>query len=200
MATALLSGTIIDDGGLPCEGSFEYGYSPAFGFTTPWRNNLRTGDSFQERIINLRGGITIYFRARARNAVGTTLGLTLTFVTVARIPVVVTTPATNISTGGATLNGLITDDMGAGCDCCFEYGGTTAYGSRTPWVSGYVTGSAFSDDIVGLKGGESFHYRAVARNRYGIGYGQDVTFTTRSNMGAMTGITMELLLLTKEES
>ena len=198
MATAWLNGTIIDDGGLPCEGRFEYGYTPAFGYATPWHNNLRTGDNFQERILNLLGGITVYFQAQARNALGDTVGLTLTFVTVHRVPVVVTAAATDVSTTGATLNGVIIDDMGEACQTCFEYGGTTAYGNKTPWIGWYITGSAFSDILVGISSGQGFHYRAVARNRYGVGYGHDMSFNTLSDRGGMSGFPLEYLLLRED--
>lgn len=200
MATAILNGTLINDGGFPCDCRFEYGLTPAYGLATTWQGGKRTGDTFQELVFNLPGGATVYFRAVARNAVGTSYGAQQRFVTIPTAPIVITLPASGISTGGATLNGSIVHDQGAPCAICFEYGGTSAYGNQTPWVSGYVTGDTFSNDIVGLSPGQSFHYRAVARNRYGVGYGQDVPFTTRSIMGAMTGISMEQVLLVKEGS
>lgn len=176
MATAILNGTITDDGGLDCEGRFQYGLTQSFGFNTAWKNNLRTDDTFQELINNLLGGTTYYFRAQARNALGTTNGLTLTFVTIPRAPIVLSLPATAIGTTSAILNGKIIEDMGAGCETRFEWGGTATYGMTTKWVFGSVTGSTFEAEISALRGGATYHYRAVARNRYGIGYGQDVVF------------------------
>lgn len=176
MAVAILNGTILDDGGLDCEGRFQYGLTPAFGFDTAWTNGLRTGDTFRELINNLLGGTTYYFRAQARNALGIASGATLTFATIPREPIVVTLPATEVGTTTAILNGEIIEDMGAGCETRFEYGGTAAYGMTTAWVFGSVTGSTFDAEIGALRGGSTYHYRAVARNRYGIGYGQDVVF------------------------
>lgn len=200
MATAILNGTVLDDGGLPCEARFQYGYTPALGINTLWRNGLRTGDTFREYIAGLRGGVLVYFRAQVRNAIGTTTGLTLSFITIPRDPIVVTSPATNISTTIATLNGLLVEDMGQGCEIRFEYGGTKSYGQETPWLSGFVTGDTFSQDIWGLSPGETCHCRAVARNRRGLGYGADVTFSTRSEEQARTGLSMELGLLLREDT
>ena len=197
MATAWLNGTIIDDGGLDCEGRFEYGYVPAFGLATPWSNNLRTGDTFRVFLPNLLGGVVVYFQAQARNALGVTVGATLTFRTVPRAPLVVTTAATDISTGGATLNGLIIDNRGAMCQTWFEYGGTTAYGSETPRRGGFGIG-AFSDTMAGLSPGSGVHFRAVARNLYGVGYGQDMSFNGLEDRGGMSGFPLEYLLLRED--
>lgn len=198
MATAILNGTLVDDGGLVCECRFQYGLIPAYGSLTRWQGGMRTGDTFQELIHNLPSGVTVYFRTEARNVLGTTYGARRTFVTIPTLPVVATTPATAKSTGGATLNGLIVLDQGAPCVSRFEYGGLPSYGEETPWISGYVTGDPFLDNIVGLSPGQSFHFRAVARNKYGVGYGQDMVFTTRESRGPMSGISMELALLLKE--
>lgn len=200
MATAILNGTLVNDGGLVCEVRFDYGLTPAYGSVTQWRGGYTTGMTFHELIHNLPGGATVYFRAVARNAIGTSYGAQQRFTTIPTLPIVFTLPASAISAGGATLNGVIIQDQGGACDTQFEYGGTPDYGAKTAWVSGYVTGDPFSYDIIGLSPGQSFHFRAIARNRYGVGYGQDVTFTTRSHIGPMSTITMELLLLTKEES
>jgi len=198
MATAILNGTLVDDGGLVCECRFEYGLTPAYGSLTAWQGGMRTGDTFQALVHNLPGGYPVYFRAVARNAVGTTYGAMMSFTTIPRMPLVQTVAATNVYTGGARLNGLIIHDMGAPCRVRFEYGGTSSYGAKTPWRSVFVTGDTFFEDIVGLAPGQGYHFRAVAENPYGMGYGQDVSFNTMSDRGAMTGIPMEYLLLLRE--
>ncbi len=199
MAMARLNGTILDDGGLDCEGRFVYGPTIAFGFVTPWRNNLRTGDTFSERVFNLLAGITIYFQAQARNALGTVVGTTLTLTTLTSEPKVRTLAATNISTGGAELNGEIIDNSGIPCRVCFEYGGTTAYGNKTPWLGGYGIG-AFSAVIADISPGSGIHYRAVAKNPYGIGYGQDMSFNGLEDRGGASGLPLEEFLLLREGS
>lgn len=197
MAMARLNGTIVNDGGLDCEGRFVYGYTVAFGFATTWRNNLRTGDTFSERIFNLLAGTTIYFQAQARNALGTVVGTTLTLTTRPSVPRVSTAAATNVSTGGATLNGEIIDDAGILCRVCFEYGGTTAYGNKTPWLGGYTIGT-FSAVIADISPGSGIHYRAVAKNPNGVGYGQDMSFNGLEDRGGASGLPLEQFLLLRE--
>lgn len=198
MATAILNGTLVDDGGLVCQVRFDYGLIPAYGLVTPWRAGYWAGMTFQELVHNLPAGALVYFRAVAQNAAGINYGAQQRFTTIPRAPLVSTDAATQISPTGATLNGTIIHDMGAGCRTRFEYGGTPAYGSTTSWVSGYVTGDSFADTIAGLSPGRSYHFRAVAENRYGRGFGADGTFTTLSEVGARSGFIMELALLLEE--
>lgn len=200
MAVAILNGILLDDGGLVCEVRFEWGLVPAYGLTTPWRAGYTTGMTFQETIYNLPSGTLVYFRTAARNAVGTTYGVQLTFSTIPREALVTTDPATQVSTTSAVLNGTIVHDMGEACQTRFEYGGTSALGEETPWdMSGYVTGTSFLRTITGLAPGDSFFYRAVAKNRYGIGYGAIRSFTTLNMDGSRSGCAMELVLLLQED-
>ncbi len=199
MAMAVLNGSITDDGGLDCEGRFVYGYTVAFGLATTWRNNLRTGDTFSERIFNLRSGVTVYFQAQARNALGTVVGTTLTLTTLTDEPKVRTAAATDVSTAGATLNGEIIDNSGIPCRVCFEYGGTTAYGNKTPWLGGYAIGT-FAAVIADISPGSGIHYRAVAKNPNGVGYGQDMSFNGLEDRGGASGLPLEEFLLLREGS
>lgn len=198
MAMAILNGTLIDDGGFVCEVRFEYGLTPAYGTTTLWRAGYWTGMTFQERIYNLPGGVIVFFRAVARNVMGTNYGAQRMFLTIPRSPIVATNPATGISTMAAVLNGLLVDDMGAGCQARFEYGGSSALGLTTRWVSGYVSGSVFASTVADLSPGQPCYFRAVAENRYGRGYGAIMSLTTLSEQGPRSGFPMELLLLTED--
>jgi len=195
MATAILNGTLIDDGGLVCEVRFDYGLTMAYGWVTPWQGGFTTGMTFQEIVRSLPAGVSVFFRAVARNAIGTTYGAGMVFITIASSPIVETRAATNIDTGSAQLNFLIVHDAGAGCRAWFEYGGTSIYGMKTWEMSGLVTGSTGGITIAGLTPGQGYHVRAVAENRYGRAYGADMTFNTLSERGKGSGIPMELLLL-----
>ena len=91
-------------------------------------------------------------------------------------PSVKTIDATNVTASAATLNGKIIDLGGSGyCEVWFEYGTTTSYGSITPAINAT---SSFSISVNGLQPGKTYHFRAVAKNKAGITYGNDVTFTT----------------------
>ncbi len=93
------------------------------------------------------------------------------------IPSVTTNPATALSAIAATLNGPLDDDGGEACDCGFEWGLDTGYGITTPTES-KTTGKTFSQVIGGLTPNTVYHFRALATNSVGTGYGADRTFTT----------------------
>jgi hypothetical protein len=83
----------------------------------------------------------------------------------------------------ATLNGQLVDDGGLVCEVRFEWGASTAYGFETPWVGGYTSGITFSYTLYNLAEGVPYHYRAVARNRNGVSYGNDQVFHTPVERG-----------------
>jgi len=95
----------------------------------------------------------------------------------ADIPDVITLEASNITCSGAVLNGEVYPN-GLSTNYHFEWGTTTNYGNLTPVVSaGYGnTGINVSAPITGLSGGTLYHYRLVAVNSDGTGYGSDLTF------------------------
>ncbi|MBA7633358.1 hypothetical protein ES703_40924 [subsurface metagenome] len=95
------------------------------------------------------------------------------------IPAGTTDAATSVKATTATLNGTLDDDGEAACDCGFEYGETTAYGTTTPTES-KETGETFSQAITGLDPDTTYHFRAIATNVVGTSYGIDETFTTSS--------------------
>jgi hypothetical protein len=95
-------------------------------------------------------------------------------------PVIVTTgPATGIGPYSATLVGSI-DEIGVPTSYRFQYGPTTAYGSETPAVDlgSEITVQPVAATLAGLNPGTTYHFRLVATNEAGMGYGHDQTFTT----------------------
>jgi hypothetical protein len=105
------------------------------------------------------------------------LGDSVEFYTPATAPTVSTSPATDITHQSARLNGVLSNDGGEPCDCCFEWGETTAYGNTTPTVS-QTSGQTFSQVIVALNPKKTYHFRAKATNSVGTAYGSDQAFTT----------------------
>ena len=93
-------------------------------------------------------------------------------------PAVVTTPASAVGAGGATLNGTVLSE--AVGSAYFQYGTTTAYGSSTPHqnVPASLLASPLAAAVGGLAPGTTYHYREVAEDAGGPSYGSDQTFTT----------------------
>jgi hypothetical protein len=96
-------------------------------------------------------------------------------------PGVVTGAATDITSSSAVLNGTVVA-YGLQTTYVFEYGPTTAYGSKVPVGAPGVGGVSFSSRAVrrhidGLQSGTTYHYRLVATNSAGTTAGADATFT-----------------------
>ena len=87
--------------------------------------------------------------------------------------------ATNVTASSATLNGAVNPNK-EDTTWWFEYGTTTAYGSKTADVvaPGSNSGNAVSADITGLQPGTVYHFRLVAKSAGGTDFGADKTFTT----------------------
>jgi hypothetical protein len=129
---------------------------------------------------------------RAGRSLVATVLATLTTVTgtaLAAPPAATTTAASDVGATTATLNASVSPNKEA-TTYYFEYGTTTAYGSRTP-TAGPITGNAsksVSADITGLAAQTTYHARIVATNPSGTVRGADVTFTTTAPGAA--GVTL----------
>jgi uncharacterized protein (TIGR02145 family) len=107
--------------------------------------------------------------------------------TQAQIPVLSTTPATNVTATTATSGGSISSDGGAAITargvCWSLTADPTTADSKT--TNGDGTGQ-FESNITGLSGGTIYHVRAYATNSIGTSYGEDLTFTTPGQAPAAT--------------
>jgi hypothetical protein len=98
-------------------------------------------------------------------------------------PQAITEAATNVKATTVTLNAKINPE-GSSTTYWFEYGKSTAYGSKVP-ASGRYAGSGtsaipFGESLVNLKAGTTYHYRVVAENAGGTTEGEDKTFELES--------------------
>ena len=193
MADMILHGTLVDDGGETCACGFEWGQTTALGNITGVQNKV-SGETFEQTITGLLGGITYYFRAFATNSAGTTYGAILSFVTMGGGATVSVLPATNIAENHATLNGHMTDSLNHFGEVRFQYGTTPAYGMNTPWQDGFFTGDDFYANIVGIAEGSVYHFRAQFRGSPIVSSG-DMTFSTLSSLGPVTMVTEEIMQL-----
>ena len=96
-------------------------------------------------------------------------------------PTVTTGLAISITSGSATLNGIVNPN-GKRTTYYFEYGTTTSYGltSGTKWAGAGTSDVSVSAAITGLSPNTAYHYRIVAINSAGTSYGSDQTLTTKA--------------------
>ena len=91
---------------------------------------------------------------------------------------VTTLLATNVRSGSAVLNGMVSPG-GLSTSAYFEYGTTTAYGNATTaQIISSGTGVALSGTVSGLTANTVYHFHAVSTNTSGTNYGLDQTVTT----------------------
>jgi hypothetical protein len=182
---ATLNGTI-DPVGVPTSYHFAYGTTSAYGSVAPFPEQYVASDrathAVSQAIGGLAPGTTYHYALVANSPGGTTTGPDETFTTPpVPLPVVTTGGAGEVSVGSVTLTGSV-DPQGWETGYFFEYGPTAAYGSRWPSLDvtlGALTGGqpivAF---LQNLQPGTVYHYRLVATNPGGSGYGADETFAT----------------------
>jgi hypothetical protein len=178
--SATLDGSL-DPHGLSTTVYFQYGTTTSYGLTTSL--HTKSGNTYQNISANISGlaaGTRYHFRIVATNSAGTTHGADRTFTTLSATgpPVVITDPATNVTSSSATLDGTV-DPHGLTTSVHFQYGTTTSYGLTTANQSfGGNTYQNASASITGLSGSTTYHFRIVATNSAGTTDGSDKTFAT----------------------
>jgi hypothetical protein len=177
--TALLLGSSNPDG-TNTTVYFQYGLTASYsgvssnffiggGINTVAVSNLLSG---------LLPGANYHMQLIASNQFGMAFSGDNVFTMPAGIPAVSTLAASDITAGGATLNGTATP-YALATSAWFQWGVTNSpYGSQTAPVllNGTNTALAFSNNLTGLTPGVVYHYRAVATNAAGITNGSDVLF------------------------
>jgi len=160
---------------------FQYGTTTDYGLTTAPEtasgHSLRPLDA---DISGLAADTTYHFRVVASNADGTSVGVDRIFQTLTETgrPVVMTRPATRITSSSAALNGVL-DPHGSHTSVSFEYGPTTNYGFTTSAPT--EIGNTFRNidaNVSGLAADTTYHFRIVTSNAHGTTFSTDRAFTT----------------------
>lgn len=183
--TATCGGNIIDDGGLNITTrGVCWSASPNPTVADSLNSDGGGMGSFSSNITNLTVSTTYYVRAYATTAAGTAYGEQKSFTTQDGIPILTTMNVTNITGTSSTSGGIITDDCGLGITArgiCWST-------SPNPTIedihnfNGTGNGS-FISSIYGLTINTTYYIRAYASTEIGIGYGNEVSFTTDNDGG-----------------
>ena len=157
---------------------------------TIYHNVINCGDSlgvFEAIIENLDINTTYYVRAFATNEKGTGYGEQKSFTTLGQVPTVVTIPITSITATTAVSGGSITDNGGneviekGVCWSTEQY--PTTNGNHTSDGTG---NGAYVSNLTDLLPNTQYYLRAFAKNSQGIGYGNELTFTTNASLPVLT--------------
>jgi multidrug efflux pump subunit AcrA (membrane-fusion protein) len=186
--TATLTGSV-NPGGLDTTDYFQYGTSAvSLSSSTPTVNDGAGSGSVSVSVTlhNLKPDTTYEFRLAATNSSGTSDGVEEMFTTsTASKPTVVTASASGVLTSSVTLSGSV-NPGGSDAKYRFDYGTSTAYGSKTALVdagSG-TTASQASATLTGLKPDTEYVFRLVASNKFGTSTGLSEFVTTASSSRA----------------
>jgi len=176
-------GAKVDPNGAPTTYYFQYGTTTGYGSSTvAW--NAGSGwqpEELSGTIEGLKGNTTYHYRLIASNSNGTGTGEDKTFTTPDWRPIVTPEDATEVKKSSAKLRAKI-NPQGSSTTYHFEYGLTTAYGTKVP-IPDAAVGSGTSDVAVsqaisGLAIGTIYHFRAVAESVEGTTLGADREFKT----------------------
>ncbi len=143
--------------------------------------------AFNEEITGLSPATTYFYCAIAENSEGKAFGAVVSFTTPTP-PTVTTTAATNITNGGARLNGT-GNPNGSAATGWFRFSLTDpgtcndTFGSRAPTTGGTSLGAgssavSYNTTLTGLSAGTTYYYCAIASSAEGTAFGAVLTFIT----------------------
>jgi hypothetical protein len=174
-----------EEGGAVPGGSavhFEYRIVGTTAWTSSPDQPVNQAGSFEADITGLDSNAEYEIRAVASNSIITHASGTASVSTPLGPPGLETRPATEVTETSAVLRGAI-NPFGLQTSYHFEFGLTTAYGSRIPLASEANGGAghlprSVEKTIRNLAPGTTYHFRLVATNSAGTAAGADRTFTT----------------------
>lgn len=142
--------------------------------------------NFVSNITGLTPGTTYYIRSYSMNIAGVGYGNEIVFNTLS-VPQLITLQLSNITSNSVNGGGNIVSDGGAAIVsrglCWKKTPNPTIFDSITSDGSGVGT---FSSIIQNLEPGTTYYVRAYAINNIGVGYGNQLSFTTEAILALLT--------------
>jgi sugar lactone lactonase YvrE len=178
-----------EGGTVPAESAvrFEYRLVGDDDWTPTPSQEVHAPGTFEAEVSGLLPNLDYEVRVVASNSRASVTTDPTAVSTLTGPPVTDTAAATGVTETSAVLNGNI-NPLGQLTTYYYEYGETTAYGSRIPVSIEATAGSgrvykSFSRKITGLSPGTTYHFRLVATNSLGTTEGPDRAFTTVATGG-----------------
>jgi hypothetical protein len=177
----------VDPGAGPPAGSaihFELSVDGGKTWTSTATQAVAVAGTYEADVATLLPNQEYLARAVASNDLIAHTTEAVSFSTSVIAPEVVTGSATDVTESTAVLNATV-NPAALQTTYHFEYGTTSAYGTRVPAGIDAVAGNGrlprtFSRAIEGLAPGTTYHFRIVATNSIGTSESDDATFTTAS--------------------
>ena len=199
--TATSGGTVTDDGGafVSARGvCWNTSQNPTLA--DPYTTDGTGTGSYVSQLTGLTSNTTYYVRAYATNSAGTAYGNQESFTTLQDpvLPTVTTNDATDITQTTATSGGNVVSDGGATVTvrgvCWSTSSNPSTADNHTTDGSGI---GAFVSYLTGLTPNTFYYVRAYATNSVGTAYGNEITFTTLSNITLPTVTTDDATNITQ---
>jgi uncharacterized protein (TIGR02145 family) len=188
--TASLTVNVSDDGGSPVTSrGVVWSTSPNPTITSSKVIEGNGKGLFSTTLPNLAPNTTYYIRAFATNEVGTGYGseIKVTTFTGTAVPTVTTIPISDITSTTVKSGGIVTGDCGSvvttrGVVWSTSPNPTISLTTKTTNGSGI---GSFTSILINLVPKTTYYVRAYATNSAGIGYGNEITFTTLESTNVM---------------
>jgi len=192
--TAVTGGYVSDNGGEPITThGVVWGTSPDFREDTVVVNKTVLGTMgvgyFSTTMTGLKRGTTYYVKAYARNSIGTGYGKvisfkTLDFASLTTMPVSPSSTGYEAGSGGTLISDGGTEITNQGV--CWSLNPNPTVGLYTKTTYDNWSGSNFYSSLTSLAPVTTYYVRAYAVNREGAGYGNEVSFTTKTALPVIT--------------
>lgn len=143
-------------------------------------------DLFSSSLNGLTANTTYYVRSYATNSSGTAYSIQFEFITtnvIGSLPEVTTSPVSSISSTSAVTGGSVLSDGGSPVTqrgICWSTSSSPTFADNSS-SSGSGIGN-FSSTITTLESNTTYYVRAFATNGVGTSYGNQISFTTTSNL------------------